>query len=140
MPKNPARRSPPLPPPLPLPTPLLKRLQTCRHATVVSVPAGPGVRMERSRRVCSQCLHPHLAAMSERWCTSHIAAASPPCRPSSSPAGAFEPLENEGLPQFTQGLYIVNSLAGEAAGSQFLNTILVRGGGETAGADPSLHI
>ncbi|KAI7843247.1 hypothetical protein COHA_003081 [Chlorella ohadii] len=42
-----------------------------------------------------------------------------------SGAGAFEPLENEGLPQFAQGLYIVNSLAGEAAGSQFLNTILV---------------
>lgn len=43
-----------------------------------------------------------------------------------SSAGAFEALENEGLPHFAQGLYTVNALAGEAPGAiDFLNVIMV---------------
>lgn len=54
---------------------------------------------------------------------------TPPLRhaPASLAAGAFEPLENEGLPPFAQGLYMINTLVGEAVDStDFLNAIMVR--------------
>lgn len=57
------------------------------------------------------------------------ATVTPPLRhaPASLAAGAFEPLANEGLPPFAQGLYMINTLVGEAVDStDFLNAIMVR--------------